>query len=157
MAGRMASRFGKPFCGAAGLTHIFPAPEVLAHAPLGDIGLTGARVETIRALARAVCNGKIRFEEGAGSESFLNRLCKICRHRKVDRAIRGHARARRARCISLQRSRAFACHGSRELPRFGVTRRSLEALARLRRYVSVERVQPTAQLMKNICVTVCGE
>ena len=62
MAGRMASRFGKPFCGAAGLTHIFPAPEVLANAPLGDIGLTGARVETIRALARAVCNGKINFE-----------------------------------------------------------------------------------------------
>ena len=26
IAGRMASRFGKPFCGAAGLTHIFPGP-----------------------------------------------------------------------------------------------------------------------------------
>ena len=77
MAGRMASRFGTPFYGAVGLTHIFPAPEVLAQAPLGDIGLTGARVEAIRALARAVCNGKIRFEEGASSESFLNRLCRI--------------------------------------------------------------------------------
>ncbi len=33
-----------------GLTHLYPAPEVLADAPLGDIGLTGARVETIRAL-----------------------------------------------------------------------------------------------------------
>jgi AraC family transcriptional regulator of adaptative response / DNA-3-methyladenine glycosylase II len=77
MAGRMASRFGKPFCGAAGLTHIFPAPEVLANAPLGDIGLTGARVETIRTLARAVCSGKIRFGAGTGSESFLTRLCGI--------------------------------------------------------------------------------
>jgi AraC family transcriptional regulator of adaptative response / DNA-3-methyladenine glycosylase II len=77
MAGRIASSFGKPFCGAADLTHIFPVPEVLANAPLGDIGLTGARVETIRTLARAVCNGKVRFEGGASSGSFLNRLCEI--------------------------------------------------------------------------------
>jgi AraC family transcriptional regulator of adaptative response / DNA-3-methyladenine glycosylase II len=77
MAGRIASRFGRPFCGAAGLTHVFPGPEVLVTAPLGDIGLTGARVETVRALARAVCKGKIRFEGGASSESFLNRLCEI--------------------------------------------------------------------------------
>jgi AraC family transcriptional regulator of adaptative response / DNA-3-methyladenine glycosylase II len=77
MAGRLASRFGRPFCGPAGLTHIFPTPPVLAHAQLGDIGLTGARVETIRALARAVCNGKIRFEGGATSESLLNQLREI--------------------------------------------------------------------------------
>ncbi len=77
MAGRMASRFGKPFSGTAVLTHIFPAPEALANAPLGEIGLTGARVETIRALARTVCSGNIRFEPGARSESFLNRLCEI--------------------------------------------------------------------------------
>jgi AraC family transcriptional regulator of adaptative response / DNA-3-methyladenine glycosylase II len=77
MAGRMANRFGRSFSGAAGLTHIFPAPEVLANAPLGEIGLTGARVETIRALARAVWKGKIRFEGGASSESFLDRLCEI--------------------------------------------------------------------------------
>jgi len=77
MAGRMASRYGKPFSGAAGLTHIFPVPEVLANAPLGDIGLTGVRVETIRTLARAVCKGKIRFEGGASTESFLNGLCEI--------------------------------------------------------------------------------
>lgn len=77
MAGRMATRFGKTLCGPAGLTHIFPTPQVLANAPLGDIGLTGARVETIRALSRAVRTGKIRFEGGASSESFLNRLCEI--------------------------------------------------------------------------------
>jgi AraC family transcriptional regulator, regulatory protein of adaptative response / DNA-3-methyladenine glycosylase II len=77
MAGRMASRFGRPFCGPAGLTHVFPTSQVLAHAQLGEIGLTGARVETIRALARAVCNGKIRFDGGVSSESFLNRLGEI--------------------------------------------------------------------------------
>jgi len=77
MAGRIASRFGKPFVGPAGLTHIFPGPEVLVNVPLRDIGLTGARGETIRALARAVCSGKINFGARIGSESFLNRLSKI--------------------------------------------------------------------------------
>ena len=77
MAGRMANRFGKPFHGVAGLTHIFPAPEVLASAPLRDIGLTDKRVETIQALARAVRNGKLRFEGGASSDPLLNRLMEI--------------------------------------------------------------------------------
>ncbi len=77
MAGRMASGFGNTFRGSAGLTHIFPAPDVLAAAPLADIGLTGARVETIRALARAVSSGRINFGAGANSESFLNQICEI--------------------------------------------------------------------------------
>jgi AraC family transcriptional regulator of adaptative response / DNA-3-methyladenine glycosylase II len=77
LAGRMVSRFGKPFCGASGLTHLFPPAEVLADARLGDIGLTGARAETIQALARAVCSGKINFEGVVDSDAFLNRLCDI--------------------------------------------------------------------------------
>jgi AraC family transcriptional regulator of adaptative response / DNA-3-methyladenine glycosylase II len=77
LAGRMVSRFGKPFSGASGLTHLFPPPEVLADARLGEIGLTGARAETIRALSRAVCSGKINFEGVVDSDAFLNRLCEI--------------------------------------------------------------------------------
>jgi AraC family transcriptional regulator of adaptative response / DNA-3-methyladenine glycosylase II len=77
MAGRMASSFGKPFCAANGITHLFPAPEALADAKLGDIGLTGARAETIRGLARAVCSGKINFEGVVDSDAFLNRLCEV--------------------------------------------------------------------------------
>jgi AraC family transcriptional regulator, regulatory protein of adaptative response / DNA-3-methyladenine glycosylase II len=77
LAGRMVSSFGKPFRGAGGLTHLFPTYEVLAHAKLGDIGLTGARAETIRALARAVCTGEINFEGVVNSDAFLNRLCEI--------------------------------------------------------------------------------
>jgi AraC family transcriptional regulator of adaptative response / DNA-3-methyladenine glycosylase II len=77
LAGRMASRFGKSFGGPAGLTHLFPAPEVLANARFGEIGLTGARVETIRALARAVCFGKINFAGGADSEALLKRFREI--------------------------------------------------------------------------------
>jgi AraC family transcriptional regulator of adaptative response / DNA-3-methyladenine glycosylase II len=77
MAGRMANSFGKLFVGASGLTHLFPSAEVLADAKLDDIGLTGARAETIRALARAVCDGKINFEGVVDSDAFLNRLCQI--------------------------------------------------------------------------------
>src|SRR5437660_1716950 len=77
LAGRMTRRFGKPFCGARGLTHLFPSPEVLADAHLGNIGLIGARAETVRSLARALCSGKISFEGIVDSEAFLARLCEI--------------------------------------------------------------------------------
>jgi AraC family transcriptional regulator of adaptative response / DNA-3-methyladenine glycosylase II len=77
LAGRLVGSFGKPLFGAEGLTHLFPRPEVLADAKLGDIGLTGARAETIRALARAVCGGKISFEGVVDCEAFLARLREI--------------------------------------------------------------------------------
>jgi AraC family transcriptional regulator, regulatory protein of adaptative response / DNA-3-methyladenine glycosylase II len=77
LAGKLVSSFGKPFSTASGLTHLFPAPEVLADANLASIGMPTARAETIRALARAVCDGKIRFEGVVDSDAFLNRLCEI--------------------------------------------------------------------------------
>jgi len=77
LAGRIVCSFGKPFSTASGLTHLFPPPEVLADAKLASIGLAGARADTIRALARGVCDGKIRFEGVVESDAFLNRLCEI--------------------------------------------------------------------------------
>jgi AraC family transcriptional regulator, regulatory protein of adaptative response / DNA-3-methyladenine glycosylase II len=77
LAGRLVSSFGRPFSGASGLTHIFPAPEVLADANLTTIGVTGARAETIRALARAVRDGRINFDGVVDSDVFLNRLLEI--------------------------------------------------------------------------------
>jgi AraC family transcriptional regulator of adaptative response / DNA-3-methyladenine glycosylase II len=77
LAGRLVTSFGKPFAAGNGLTHLFPTPEVLADAKLTRIGLTGARAETIRALARAVRDGRIRFEGVIDSEAFLDRLCEI--------------------------------------------------------------------------------
>jgi AraC family transcriptional regulator of adaptative response / DNA-3-methyladenine glycosylase II len=76
LAGRIVSSFGKPFS-VDGLTHLFPAPEVLADAKLTRIGLTGPRAEAIRALARAVCDGRISFESVADSHTLLNRLCEL--------------------------------------------------------------------------------
>lgn len=77
LAGRIASTFGKPFRGPKGLTHLFPSAEVLASAKLERIGLTGARAETIRALARAVAAGRINFEGVVDTDAFLERLCEI--------------------------------------------------------------------------------
>jgi len=77
LAGRLVNKFGKPFCGPKGLTHLFPTPEVLAEAKLATIGLTASRAETIRALARAVCDGRINFAGVVDSEEFLSRLLDI--------------------------------------------------------------------------------
>ncbi len=77
LAERIANAFGKPFAGREGLTRLFPSAEALASAKLTSVGLTGARAETIRALARAVSTGKIKFEGVVDSEEFLRRLCEI--------------------------------------------------------------------------------
>lgn len=77
LAGRIAKTFGRPFSAASSLTHLFPPPEVLAEAKLASIGLPRARAETIRALARAVCDGQISFEGIIESEVFLTRLDEI--------------------------------------------------------------------------------
>jgi AraC family transcriptional regulator, regulatory protein of adaptative response / DNA-3-methyladenine glycosylase II len=75
LSGRIVTNFGMAFTGAPGLTHLFPRPEVLAEAKLSGIGLTTARAETIRALARAVCEGKISFDGIVDTDEFLARLC----------------------------------------------------------------------------------
>jgi AraC family transcriptional regulator of adaptative response / DNA-3-methyladenine glycosylase II len=77
LAGRIASRFGKPFSGPKGLTYLFPSAHVLADARLGEIGLTAARAQTIRTLARAVCAGRVNFEGVGDTDAFLNRMCEI--------------------------------------------------------------------------------
>jgi len=77
LAGRLVAKFGKEFRGENGLTHLFPVPDVLAQATIRDIGVTGARSETIRALARAVCDGRINFAGVVDFGRFLDRLSEI--------------------------------------------------------------------------------
>ena len=82
LAGRLAASFGKPYDGPAGLSHLFPTPEALAQAPLVNLGLTGTRVETIRALARAAARGKsnqgsLNFDRAGDAETTLARLLEI--------------------------------------------------------------------------------
>ena len=77
LAGRIVKAFGRVFPGTGSLTHLFPPPEILADADLTGIGMPKARGETIRALARAVCDGRIRFEGIVESTSFLQSLTEI--------------------------------------------------------------------------------
>jgi AraC family transcriptional regulator of adaptative response / DNA-3-methyladenine glycosylase II len=77
LAGRIAAKFGRPFSTAPGLTHLFPTPEVLAKADLARMGLPGTRAGAIRALARAVSDGRINFEGIVDSDAFLSHLCQI--------------------------------------------------------------------------------
>ena len=77
LAGRIVKAFGRVFPGSGSLTHLFPPPEILADADLAGIGLTRARGETIRALARAVCEGRIDFEGIVECTSFLQSLTEI--------------------------------------------------------------------------------
>jgi len=77
LAARIAKAFGRPYSATMGLTHLFPMPQVLADAKLGNIGLPAARGETIRSLSRAVCDGRISFEEILDCDTFFDRLCEI--------------------------------------------------------------------------------
>jgi AraC family transcriptional regulator of adaptative response / DNA-3-methyladenine glycosylase II len=77
LAGRMVKSFGIPFAADRGLTHLFPIPEVLADANLQSIGLTKARAQTIRSLARAVCRGEIRFDAVVRIDEFVQNLCEL--------------------------------------------------------------------------------
>ncbi len=77
LAGRLVNTFGPPCVPAGDLTRLFPRPEVLAAADFTRMRLPAARGETIRALARGVCDGKICFERIADSEQFLERLQEV--------------------------------------------------------------------------------
>jgi AraC family transcriptional regulator of adaptative response / DNA-3-methyladenine glycosylase II len=77
LATRTVKAFGQPFHPASKLTYCFPTPAVLADANLSSVGVPGVRANTIRALARAVCDGRIAFERIADSHAFLARLSEI--------------------------------------------------------------------------------
>jgi AraC family transcriptional regulator, regulatory protein of adaptative response / DNA-3-methyladenine glycosylase II len=77
LASRMVSAFGQPFCPAHGLTHLFPAPEILANADLGSIGLRRPEAEAIRALAHGVHNRRISFAKVMDSDALLGTLTEL--------------------------------------------------------------------------------
>jgi AraC family transcriptional regulator of adaptative response / DNA-3-methyladenine glycosylase II len=72
---RLAQRFGTalPQESMPGLAHLFPTPEALADADLSGIGLTGARADTLRHMARALLEGRIDFGSERTLEEFTAR------------------------------------------------------------------------------------
>ena len=78
LAGRIVQRLGTPLEGAApGITHVFPSPARLAGADLSGLGLTGARIDTLRSLASAVAEGRVRFDRLGPLEEAVERLCEL--------------------------------------------------------------------------------
>src|SRR5215469_13084991 len=62
---------------AEGLTHLFPAPQILARTDLDGIGLTGARAKSLRMLAKAVARGELHFGDDVSAEELKAVLTKV--------------------------------------------------------------------------------
>ncbi len=75
LATRMAHRFGHvlPTPLADGLECLFPTPDALVDADLASIGLTRARAETVRAVSRALLEGRVDFRAERTLEDFVAR------------------------------------------------------------------------------------
>ncbi|HXJ67209.1 MAG TPA: AlkA N-terminal domain-containing protein [Actinomycetota bacterium] len=72
---RLVARYGDALeHPAGGITHRFPSPAALAEASLDGVGLTGARVETVRRLAEAVAVGKLDLSGGGDLDETLGVL-----------------------------------------------------------------------------------
>lgn len=74
IAGRLARRFGTPVEAPDGLNRIFPSPGQLVAAPIEEVGVIGARAETIRTLARAVCAGSLTLATTASAATVTTAL-----------------------------------------------------------------------------------
>jgi AraC family transcriptional regulator of adaptative response / DNA-3-methyladenine glycosylase II len=75
---RLVRTFGTPIkTTALKLTHLFPKPEVLAAANLSSIGIPAARAETLRAVARATCEGKFNLAASKSLDEVIAGLCTI--------------------------------------------------------------------------------
>ena len=72
---RLAQRFGQtlPTSFAPGLEHLFPTPDALADGDLANIGLTRARADTVRTVARALLDGRVDFKPERTLDDFVAR------------------------------------------------------------------------------------
>ena len=84
LSGRLASRYGEPL----GIripdvdandtpSLVFPGPEKLLRARLGDLGIIESRAETIRRVARQVIDGHIDFDPSQDVDDFCRDLTAI--------------------------------------------------------------------------------
>ncbi len=75
---RIVRTFGRPIkTTVPRLTHLFPRPEDLSTANFSSIGVPPARAETLRALARATCEGKLNSAACRSLDDIISRLCAI--------------------------------------------------------------------------------
>jgi len=84
LSGRLATRYGEslnvavPDVSDAGRPHtVFPAPESLLRARLGDLGIIRSRADTIRRVSKAVVEGDINFDPSQDTAEFCKSLVAI--------------------------------------------------------------------------------
>ena len=69
---RVVRKFGRAVeLPQVGKIQLFPAPETLALADLSGLGITGARMRTLGAIAQAVCDGRIDFRADQPLDQFV--------------------------------------------------------------------------------------
>jgi AraC family transcriptional regulator of adaptative response / DNA-3-methyladenine glycosylase II len=74
-AARLVQRCGRPLAVPRGtLTHAFPSADAVAAADLDGLGLTSARVRTLRALATAVASGTLALDAVSDRDDVRSRL-----------------------------------------------------------------------------------
>ncbi|HUA79954.1 MAG TPA: AlkA N-terminal domain-containing protein [Dyella sp.] len=75
LASRIVHRYGEalPMPAAPGLERLFPSPETLVDADLNALGITTARAESIRGVARAVLDGRVDFRVEQSLDEFVRR------------------------------------------------------------------------------------
>ncbi|MCH9696430.1 MAG: helix-turn-helix domain-containing protein [Gammaproteobacteria bacterium] len=84
LAGRVAKRYGDRIAvsvagleGAEAPSVLFPAPEKMLRARLGDIGVIRSRAATIRRVAKAICEGQLSFEPDQDAQEFRRAMIDI--------------------------------------------------------------------------------
>lgn len=76
--GRLAMRLGQPLAEPRGsLRFLFPTAEAVAEGDLAGLGLTTARADCLRALARVVRSGEVVLDRGADRLQTTGRLLSI--------------------------------------------------------------------------------
>ncbi|AQT96178.1 DNA-3-methyladenine glycosylase family protein [Pseudomonas azotoformans] len=75
LAGKLVAQYGQPLATPhAGITHVFPAAEVLAAADLATLGMPKARGRTLSGVAQALLDDPRLFEPQASLKACVARL-----------------------------------------------------------------------------------
>jgi len=77
LIGRIVRDFGKRISNTFPLTHLFPRPEALTDANLGQLGFTVACAESIRSLTHKVMANRISFSGSQDPNEFRARLREV--------------------------------------------------------------------------------
>ncbi|MGH8122703.1 MAG: DNA-3-methyladenine glycosylase family protein [Rudaea sp.] len=71
---RLVRKFGVTVASPSGAeVTLFPTAQMLADADLGGLGITGARMRTLHAIAQALCDGRVDFSAAHGLDDFVEK------------------------------------------------------------------------------------